>query len=61
MVAENGRPYRNQYVTFFTFDDDGLITKWREFYDAGVVVKAFRPDPRRVVLPTTIEGDPQWN
>jgi uncharacterized protein len=43
-VAENGRPYCNHYVTFFTFDDDGRITKWREFYDAGVVVRAFRPD-----------------
>jgi ketosteroid isomerase-like protein len=43
-VAENGRPYRNHYVTFFTFDDDGLITSWREFYDAGVVVRAFRAE-----------------
>jgi len=43
-VAENGRPYRNHYVTFFTFDDAGLITSWREFYDAGVVVRAFRPE-----------------
>jgi ketosteroid isomerase-like protein len=41
-VAENGRPYGNHYVTFFTFDDDGLIVSWREFYDAGVVVRAFR-------------------
>ena len=45
VVAENGRPYRNRYVTFFTFDDDGRITNWREYYDAGVVVQAFRPDP----------------
>ena len=45
VVAENGRPYRNHYVTFFTFDDDGRISSWREFYDAGVVVRAFRPDP----------------
>jgi ketosteroid isomerase-like protein len=45
VVAENGRPYRNHYVTFFRFDDDGRITSWREFYDAGVVVRAFRPDP----------------
>ena len=44
VVAENGRPYCNHYVTFFTFDDDGRITSWREFYDAGVVVRAFRPD-----------------
>lgn len=42
VVAENGRPYRNHYVTFFTFDADGLVTSWREFYDAGVVVRAFR-------------------
>ena len=44
VVAENGRPYRNHYVTFFTFDDDGRITNWREYYDAGVVVRAFRAD-----------------
>jgi uncharacterized protein len=43
IVAENGRPYRNRYVTVFTFDDDGLVVGWREYYDAGVVVKAFRP------------------
>jgi ketosteroid isomerase-like protein len=43
-VAENGRPYRNHYVTFFTFDDNGLVASWREFYDAGVVVRAFRPE-----------------
>jgi ketosteroid isomerase-like protein len=43
VVAENGRPYRNHYVTVFTFDDDGLVVGWREFYDAGVVVQAFRP------------------
>jgi uncharacterized protein len=45
VVSANGRPYRNHYVTFFTFDDDGLIVAWREFYDAGVVVRAFRPEP----------------
>jgi len=44
VVAENGRPYRNRYVTFLTFDDDGRIANWREYYDAGVVVRAFRPD-----------------
>jgi ketosteroid isomerase-like protein len=44
VVAENGRPYRNHYVTFFTFDDAGRITRWREFYDAGAVVRAFRPE-----------------
>jgi ketosteroid isomerase-like protein len=44
VVAENGRPYCNHYVTFFTFDDDGRIVRWREFYDAGVVVRAFRPE-----------------
>ena len=30
VVAENDRPYCNHYVTFFTFDDDGRITNWRE-------------------------------
>lgn len=42
VVAENGRPYRNRYVTIFTFDDDGKIARWCEYYDAGVVVRAFR-------------------
>ena len=44
VVAENGRSYCNRYVTFFTFADDGRITRWREYYDAGVVVQAFRRD-----------------
>jgi uncharacterized protein len=48
VVAENGRSYCNRYVTFFTFGDDGRITSWREYYDPGVVVRAFRPeDPGR--------------
>ncbi len=42
VVAANGRPYQNRYVTFFVFDDAGLVTNWREYYDAGVVVQAFR-------------------
>jgi ketosteroid isomerase-like protein len=47
VVAENGRPYRNHYITFFTFDADGRVARWREFYDAGVVVRAFRSGPTR--------------
>jgi hypothetical protein len=43
IVAANGRRYQNRYCTLFTFDDDGKIVSWREYYDAGVVVKAFRP------------------
>jgi ketosteroid isomerase-like protein len=43
IVGANGRPYQNRYVTFFTFDDAGRVTNWREYYDAGVVVRAFRP------------------
>jgi ketosteroid isomerase-like protein len=42
-VAANGRRYENRYCTVFTFDDDGKIVFWREYYDAGVVVRAFRP------------------
>jgi hypothetical protein len=43
VVAENGRRYDNRYVTVITFDDAGLVKNWREYYDAGVVVRAFRP------------------
>jgi ketosteroid isomerase-like protein len=43
VVAENGRPYQNRYVTVFEFDDEGRVMRWREYYDAGVVVRAFRP------------------
>jgi uncharacterized protein len=43
VVAANGRTYQNRYVTFFTFDDAGKVAQWREYYDAGVVVRAFRP------------------
>jgi ketosteroid isomerase-like protein len=42
VVAANGRRYENRYVTIFTFDDDGFVVSWREYYDAGVVVRAFR-------------------
>jgi ketosteroid isomerase-like protein len=43
IVRTNGRPYQNRYVVFFTFDHEGRLTNWREYYDAGVVVRAFRP------------------
>lgn len=42
VVAANGRPYNNRYCTIFTFDDDGKVASWREYYDAGEVVRAFR-------------------
>ena len=42
VVAVNGRPYQNRYVTVFEFDDDGKVVTWREYYDAGVVVRAFK-------------------
>ena len=43
VVAENGRQYQNRYCTVFTFDAAGQVVCWREYYDAGVVVRAFRP------------------
>jgi uncharacterized protein len=43
VVAENGRTYENRYVTLIRFDDAGKVALWREYYDAGVVVRAFRP------------------
>ncbi len=43
VVAANGRPYDNRYVTFVTFNDAGKVVHGREDYDAGVVVRAFRP------------------
>jgi ketosteroid isomerase-like protein len=42
VVAENGRRYQNRYVTLVEFDDDGRVVLWREYYDAGAVVRAFR-------------------
>ena len=44
-VTENGRPYNNVYCTIITFDDDGMVVRWREYYDAGAVVRAFRREP----------------
>jgi len=29
----NGKPYHNQYVFFFYFDDEGKITEFREYWD----------------------------
>jgi ketosteroid isomerase-like protein len=43
VVAENGRTYDNRYITLIRFDDAGNVALWREYYDAGVVVRAFRP------------------
>jgi len=43
VVAENGRPYEQTYVLVLRFDDDGRLLLWREYYDPGVVVRAFRP------------------
>ena len=42
VVAVNGRRYQNRYCTIFSFDDDGRVVRWREYYDAGVVVQAFK-------------------
>jgi uncharacterized protein len=43
VVAANGRTYENRYCTIFTFDAAGKVVSWREYYDAGVVVRAFKP------------------
>jgi len=43
VVAANGRRYENRYCTVLTFDGAGQVVHWREYYDAGVVVRAFRP------------------
>jgi uncharacterized protein len=43
IVAANGRRYQNRYCTIFTFDADGSVVRWCEYYDAGVVVRAFKP------------------
>jgi ketosteroid isomerase-like protein len=32
-VMANGKPYNNQYVFFFYFDDDGKIIEFREYWD----------------------------
>jgi ketosteroid isomerase-like protein len=42
-VAANGRPYDQRYVIVLRFHDDGTLALWREYYDPGVVVRAFRP------------------
>ncbi len=32
-VLASGKPYNNQYVFFFYFDDDGKIIEFREYWD----------------------------
>jgi len=49
VLAANGRPYRNRYVTVYRFDGDGRVVNWREYFDAGVVVRAFAPQRQSVV------------
>ena len=39
--AADGREYRNRYVTVFELDGDGLVTRWREYYDPDAVRTAF--------------------
>src|SRR5262249_1158094 len=41
VVGDNGRPYGNRYVTIFSFDAAGRVMNWREYFDAGVLVRAF--------------------
>jgi ketosteroid isomerase-like protein len=43
VVAANGRRYENRYCTIITFDRADEVAHWREYYDAGVVVRAFKP------------------
>jgi hypothetical protein len=43
VVAENGRTYDQRYVIVMRFHDDGSLALWREYFDAGAVVRAFRP------------------
>lgn len=39
--TRSGRPYRNTYVGFFTVHD-GLVSRWREFFDPIVTSESFR-------------------
>lgn len=39
-VTRAGLSYPNRYVAFFTVGD-GRISRWREFFDPGVVAAAF--------------------
>lgn len=32
-ILANGKPYNNQYVFFFYFDDEGKISEFREYWD----------------------------
>jgi ketosteroid isomerase-like protein len=41
VVAANDRPYENLYVTIFEFDASGQVVVWKEYFDPGVVLRAF--------------------
>jgi ketosteroid isomerase-like protein len=49
VVAANARTYRNRYVTVYRFDAAGCVMNWREYFDSGVVVRAFAPEPQSAV------------
>lgn len=41
VVAANKRTYENRYVTIFEFTTSGEIVAWKEYFDPGVVLRAF--------------------
>ncbi|HEX5615072.1 MAG TPA: nuclear transport factor 2 family protein [Acidimicrobiia bacterium] len=41
VAAPTGRPYEQTYVLVLRFAPDGKLRLWREYYDPGVVIKAF--------------------
>jgi ketosteroid isomerase-like protein len=41
VVAANGRAYENRYVTIFEFNASGQVLVWKEYFDPGIVLRAF--------------------
>lgn len=41
VAAPTGRPYEQTYVILMRFGGDGRLRLWREYYDPGVLIKAF--------------------
>jgi ketosteroid isomerase-like protein len=41
VAAPTARPYEQTYVLLLRFAANGKLRLWREYYDPGVLIKAF--------------------
>lgn len=40
-LRSTGAPYSNRYIAVFTFADDGLLARWREYLNPQIIADTF--------------------